>query len=186
MPNDQGLMTLLRNAEEDYSTLLHLERVLNMRECGDHRELFGLEKFDEFQDGNLRSMAVSSRKVMATAIDLSGGGSRSRDVLEDLFNGSEEVGGPRGGGAAGSRNLRQPLLPKSTDDQLEEEGSEDGDFDEEDSGGLSMTIGQSNGQIRAIKPCRSTVARFTFRGANDGYYYGKKVLEPLEVQTLRT
>ena len=29
-------MTLLQHAEDDYSTLLHLERVLNMRECGDH------------------------------------------------------------------------------------------------------------------------------------------------------
>jgi len=31
----EGLVGLLRNAEEDYSTLLHLERVLNMRDCGD-------------------------------------------------------------------------------------------------------------------------------------------------------
>lgn len=31
----EGLVGLLRNAEDDYSTLLHLERVLNMRDCGD-------------------------------------------------------------------------------------------------------------------------------------------------------
>jgi len=31
----EGLICLLRNAEDDYSTLLHLERVMNMRECGD-------------------------------------------------------------------------------------------------------------------------------------------------------
>jgi len=33
----EGLHCLLRNAEDDYSTLLHLERVMNMREGGDFR-----------------------------------------------------------------------------------------------------------------------------------------------------
>jgi len=31
----EGLASLRRNAEDDYSTLLHLERVLNMRDGGD-------------------------------------------------------------------------------------------------------------------------------------------------------
>merc|ERR1719167_1105926 len=55
----EGLMTLLRNAEEDYSTLLHLERVLNMRECGDHQDLFERKKHHELQDGNSRKMVVT-------------------------------------------------------------------------------------------------------------------------------
>ena len=33
--NNIGLLNLRQNAEDDYSTLLHLERVLNMRNGGD-------------------------------------------------------------------------------------------------------------------------------------------------------
>jgi len=151
----EGLMTLLRNAEEDYSTLLHLERVLHMRECGDHRDV--LETLDEQEQfGPRRGTAAAAPRfeiaAPSAAIDLSGGSSRTKDVLEDLFNGgSEDAASMRGQ----ERKLRQPLLAEPAGEQLDEEDDSCGDFDEEDCGGLSMGIGQTTGQSRAIKPGRT-------------------------------
>jgi len=136
-----GLMTLLQHAEEDYSTLLHLERVLNMRECGDHRE-----------GGDATSPAITSgggsrgqnrRRLqpeggLPFALDLSDrSGSGGEDVLDDLFGGG-------GASAVPAASTRRRPMHEPLNDQLDEEESEV-NFDDEQDNGISMRGRQIGG-----------------------------------------
>lgn len=127
-----GLMMLLQHAEDDYSTLLHLERVLNMRECGDHR----VDNAAGAALGNNR--AQNRRRQLPEggpfSMDLSDKSSGGEDVLDDLFN----AGGASGLPAASA--MRRPLH-EPIDDQLYEEENEGNNIEDTHSNGVSAVTG---------------------------------------------
>ena len=124
--NSTGLMTLLQHAEEDYSTLLHLERVLNMRECGDHREGDDVTSpaITTSSGGGGGSRGQSRRRLqpeggLPFALDLSDrSGSGGEDVLDDLFSGGGGVS------AVAATSTRRRPIHEPLNDQLDEEDSE--------------------------------------------------------------
>lgn len=141
-----GLMMLLQHAEDDYSTLLHLERVLNMRECGDHR----VDNAAGAAFGNNR--AQNRRRQLPEggpfSMDLSDKSSGGEDVLDDLFNAGAASGLPAA--SARRRPLHEPI-----DDQLYEEENEGSNIEDTHPNGVSavtggLQIGSGHRQIQDV------------------------------------
>lgn len=140
-----GLMTLLQHAEDDYSTLLHLERVLNMRECGDHHP-GGDGVAAPVSPAHARGGQSRRRghpEGGPFSMDLSDKSSGGEDVLDDLFN----AGG--GGASAASASTRRRPIHDPINDQLDEEDGE-GNLDDEQDNGMAMR-GGGRQQLRQTK-----------------------------------
>ena len=115
-------MTLLQHAEDDYSTLLHLERVLNMRECGDHHRGGvdgGAAPVSPAHARGGQSRRRGHPEGGPFSMDLSDKSSGGEDVLDDLFN----AGGGASAAAATSSRRSRPIHDP-INDQLDEEDGE--------------------------------------------------------------
>ena len=83
IPNNVGLLNLRQNAEDDYSTLLHLERVLNMRNGGDFVPNLETQIVSPPIITTAFSNKVSGQATLSSSgdhIGLSGGGSHLTKV----------------------------------------------------------------------------------------------------------
>ena len=83
-----GLVSLRQNAEDDYSTLLHLERVLNMRDGGDfipnlNTQIIPTARIEKELPQKIPEITETSSS--GDHIGLSGGGSHLTKVIKRLI-----------------------------------------------------------------------------------------------------